>query len=81
LCFAANPETIHTHSSSVYDVLELEDLCINMCTMAEETREFKTDHFVHGYHMCWTLIIAEQLVCERKEGNPRNRYAIAVKKW
>jgi len=25
-------------------------------------------------------VIAEQLVCERKEGNPRDQYAVAVKK-
>jgi len=46
LCFAANPETIHMHGSSVYGVLELEDTCFNMYTMAEETREFETDSFV-----------------------------------
>jgi len=48
--------------------------------MAEETREFKTDSFVHGYHVCWTPVIGEQLVCEREEGNPRDRYAVVVKK-
>jgi len=25
--------------------------------MAEETTEFETDSFVHGYHVCWTLVI------------------------
>jgi len=48
VCFAANPETIHMHGSSVYGVLELEDFCFNMCAMAEETREFKTDSFISG---------------------------------
>jgi len=38
MCFAANPETIHMHSSSVYGVLELEDSHFNMCAMAKETR-------------------------------------------
>ena len=72
LCFAVNPKTIHTHGSSFYGVLKLEDSCFNMCAMAEETREFKTDSFVHGYHVCWTPVIGEQLVCEREEGNPRD---------
>jgi len=40
--------------------------------MAEETREFETDSFVHIYHVFWMPVIGEQLVCERKEGNPRN---------
>jgi len=80
LCFAANPKTMHMHGSSVYGVLELEDSCFNTCTIAEETREFKTDGFVCGYHVCWTLVIREQLVCEREEGNPRDQYAVAVKK-
>jgi len=48
--------------------------------MAEETREFETDSFVHGYHVSWTLVIGEQLICEREEGNPSDRYAVAVKK-
>jgi len=48
--------------------------------MAEETREFKTDSFVRGYHVYWTSVIVEQLVCEREEGNPRDRYAVTVEK-
>jgi len=48
--------------------------------MAEETREFKTDSFVCGYHVYWMLVIREKLVCEREEGNPRDRYAVAIKK-
>jgi len=47
--------------------------------MAEETREFETDSFV-CYHVCWMLVIGEQLVCEREERNPSDRYAVAVKK-
>jgi len=80
LCFAANPKTIHTPGSSVYSVLELEDSHFNMHAMAQETREFETDSFVCGYHVCWTVVIGEQLVCEREERNPRDRYAVAVKK-
>jgi len=71
LCFAENSKTIHTRGSSVYGVLELEDSCFNTCAMAEETREFETDSFVRSYRVCWTLVIGEQLVCEREEGNPR----------
>jgi len=51
LCFAANPETIHTRGSLVYGVLELGDSHFNTCTMAEETRDFKTYSFVRGYHL------------------------------
>jgi len=47
--------------------------------MAEETREFETDSFLCGYHVCWILVIGEQLVCESEGGNPSNRYAVAVK--
>jgi len=64
-------ETIHTCGSSVYDVLELEDSHFNTCPMAKETREFLTDSFVCGYNVCWTLVIGEQLVCEREEVNLR----------
>jgi len=39
--------------------------------MAEETREIRTDSSVRGYHVYWMLVIGEQLVCEREEGNPR----------
>jgi len=35
--------------------------------MAEETREFKTDSFVHGYHVCWMPVIREQLVRGKRE--------------
>jgi len=45
--------------------------------MAEETREFETDSFVRGYHVCWTPVIGarieEQPVCEGEKGNPRDR--------
>jgi len=47
--------------------------------MAEETREFEMDSFVHGYHVYWMQVIGEQLVCEREEGNPRDRYAVVSK--
>jgi len=48
-----------------------------MCAMAEETKDFETNSFALGYHVCW---IGEQLVCEREEGNPRDRYSVAVYK-
>jgi len=76
LCFAANPDTIHTCGSSGYGVLKLEDSHFNMYAMAEETREFKTDSFVCGFHVCWTAVIGEQLVCDSEEGNPRDQYAV-----
>jgi len=69
LCFVANPKTIHTRGSSGYGVLELEDSHFNTCTIAEERREFETDSFVRGYHVCWMSVIGEQLVCEREEVN------------
>jgi len=31
-------------------------------------------------HVYWMLVIGEKLVCEREEGNPRDQYAVAVKK-
>jgi len=37
-------------------ILKLEDSRFNMCTMAEETREFETDGFVHSYHVYWTPV-------------------------
>ena len=39
--------------------------------------EFQNDSFVRGYHMYkynWTPVVEEQLLCERVEGNPRDRY-------
>ena len=32
------------------------------------------------YQDNWTPVVGEQLLCERKEGNPRDRYAVAIKK-
>jgi len=52
--------------SSVYGELEFEDSRFNACAMAEVTREFKTDSFVYGYHVCWMPVIGEQPVCERE---------------
>jgi len=66
LWFAANLETIYMCSSSVYAVLKLKDSCFNMCAMAEETKEFEIDSCICGYHVCWMLVIEEQLVCEGK---------------
>ena len=43
--------------SSVYGVLKLEDSHFNTCAMVEETREFETDSFAHGYHVCWTPVM------------------------
>ena len=34
--------------------------------MAEETRELETNSFIHGYHVYWTPVIGEKLVCERE---------------
>jgi len=54
---------------AVYGVLELEE-----------------SHFTRGLwekkqkHMYWKWVIGEQLVCEREEGNPRDRYTVAIKK-
>jgi len=30
--------------------------------------------------VCWTLVIGEQLACEREEENPSDQCAVAVKK-
>ena len=45
--------------------------------------EFKTDSSVRGYHVYqdnWTPVIGERLNCERQEENPRDRYAVAIRK-
>jgi len=42
------------------------------CAMEKETKEFKTDSSVCGYYVYQEnrmLVIREQLVCERKEGD------------
>ena len=45
--------------------------------MAEE---FETDSSVRGYQGNWTSIIGKQLNCEREDENPRDRYAVAIKR-
>ena len=48
--------------------------------MAEE---FETDSSVCGYNVYqgnWTPIIGEQLNCGREDENPRDRYAVAIKR-
>ena len=48
--------------------------------MAEE---FETNSSIRGYHVYqgnWTPIIGEQLNCEREDENPRDRYAVAIKR-
>ena len=45
--------------------------------------ELKTDSSVRGYLVyqdSWTPVVGEQLLCEWKEGNPRDRHAVAIKK-
>ena len=40
-------------------------------------------HCCHGYHVYqenWTPIIGEQFQCEREDENPRDHYAVAIKK-
>jgi len=69
----------HTRLISLW-CARIRRVTVYTCAMAEETREFETDSFVCGYHVCWTRVIWEKLVCEREEGNPRDRYAAAIKK-
>ena len=45
--------------------------------------EFETDSSVRGYHVYqdnWTPVIGERLHCEREEENPRDRYAVVIRK-
>ena len=45
--------------------------------------EFETDSSVRGYHVYqdnWSPVIGERLNCEREEENPRDRYAVAIRK-
>jgi len=41
--------------------------------------EFETSSCIQGYHVykgTWTSVIGEQLVCRRKDSNPRDQYII-----
>jgi len=75
---AANPETIHTHSSSVYGVLDLEE-------------SHFTEHFTHALMqenskltvlsaviMCTAVLDTGNWRTTSLEGNPRDQYAVAV---
>ena len=45
------------------------------------TAYYETASVVRGYHMykdIWTPVIGEQLLCQREEGNPNDRYAVSV---
>ena len=38
---------------------------------------YETDSCVRGFHInqdIWTPVIGEELLCEREEGNPNDRY-------
>ena len=42
---------------------------------------YETDSCVRGFHIyqdIWTPVIGEELLCEREEGNPNDRYAVSV---
>ena len=44
---------------------------------------YETDSCVRGFHIyqvqdIWTPVIREELLCEREEGNPNDRYAMSV---
>ena len=42
---------------------------------------YETDSCVRGFHIyqdIWTPVIGEELLCEREEGNPNDRYAVPV---
>ena len=57
--------------------------CFDTCGSCVMAVEFETESSVRGYHVYqenWTPIIGEQLQCEREDGNPRDRYAVAIKK-
>ena len=54
-----------------------------MCVERMAEAEFETDSSVRGYHVYqdnWTPVIGERLNCEREEENPRDRYAVAIRK-
>jgi len=49
--------------------------------MALRRTTYETNSCVRGYHVyqdIWTPVIGEQLVCEREEDNPTDRYAVVV---
>ena len=42
---------------------------------------YETASSVRGFHIyqdIWTPVIGEELLCEREEGNPNDRYAVSV---
>jgi len=81
LCFAVNTKTIHTYGSTVYGVVELEESRFTRALWQKKQENSKLTVLSScGYHVCWTPIIGEQLVCGREEGNPRDRHAVTVKK-
>ena len=44
---------------------------------------YETASCVRGFHIyqdIWTPVIGKELLCERKEGNQNNRYAVSVLK-
>ena len=45
--------------------------------------QFEINSSIRSYHVYqdnWTPVVGEQLLCKREEGNPRDRYALAIKK-
>ena len=55
---------------------------VNESVMAlYRTTYYETASVVRGYHVyksIWTPVIGEELLCEREEGNPSDRYAVSV---
>ena len=50
------------------------------------TEEYEVNGSVCSYHVLYTkrigtTILGEKLLCERKQGNPKDHYVVAVKKW
>ena len=77
LCFAANPETIHMHSSSVYGVLKLEE---SRFTCAISLKKQKNSKLTVLSVLSCVLDAGNWRTAGFKEGNFRDQYAVAVKK-
>ena len=42
---------------------------------------YETDNCARGFHIyqdIWTPVIGKELLCEREEGNPNDRYAVSM---
>ena len=57
--------------------------CCKDHALSDNMEVYERNSHVRGYHIykdVWDAVIGEELQCERKRDNERDRYAVAVKK-